>query len=166
MTNPDRRAWIAGWLVFAVTAGFAVWAGTQYAAAASSPAHSAGQARDAALNAGSRELADLNTVSVRRVGAWEQRWLADTTGAEHAKIQQTNAAAAAQIKKVKTNSAASVTAAALTALNSQAVSAQLIATVHVVQTNSSGTSNTVTNRYVAVLTLTSAGWKISSLTSG
>lgn len=164
--SPGRRAWLAGWLALVLTAGFAAWAGTQYASAASSPALSAGRARDTALSAGTREIADLNSVSVRQVPAWEQRWLADTTGAEHMKIAQTNAAAAAQIKKVKTSSAATVTGAALTSLDTRAGSAQFIATVHVLQTAASGVTNTVTNRYTAGLTLTPAGWKISSLTAG
>jgi Mce-associated membrane protein len=158
--------WLAGWLSLALTAGFAAWAGTQYAAAASSPALAQGQARDAALSAGTRELADLNTVSVPRVAAWEQRWLADTTGPEHATIERTNAAAAAQIRKAQTSSAGTVTGVALTGLDTQAGTASLIATVSVLQTVSSGGSNTVTNRYLARLTLTPAGWKISSLTPG
>jgi Mce-associated membrane protein len=157
------RAWLAGWLAVAAAAGFAAWAGTQYAAA-SSPALAAGQARDAALSAGTREIADLNTVSVRQVAAWEQRWLADTTGPEHATIERTNAAAAAQIAKVKTSSAGTVTGAALTGLDTQAGTARLIATVSVLQTASSGATNTVSDRYLAALTLTPAGWKISSLT--
>jgi hypothetical protein len=137
---------------------------------------STGQARDAALNAGTREIADLNTVSVHSVARWQQRWLDDTTGAEHAKIQQTNPAAATQIEKVKTSSVATVTAAALTALTDPpggaaspgggAGTARMIATVSVVQTNAAGVSNTVGNRYLATLTLTTAGWKISSLTGG
>jgi Mce-associated membrane protein len=159
------RAWLAGWLAVAATAGFAAWAGSAYLSAASGPALAQGQARDAALRAGTREIADLNTVSVRQVTAWEQRWLADTTGQEHTTIERTNAAAAAQIAKVKTSSAGTVTGAALTALGAGA--ARLIATVSVLQTASSGgNTTTVTNRYLAGLTLTPAGWKISSLTPG
>jgi Mce-associated membrane protein len=168
--TPARRAWLAGGAALAVTAGFAAWAGTQYAAAASGPALSQGAVRDAALRAGTREIADLNSVSARSVGAWQRRWLNDTAGGEHAKIAQTDSAAAAQIAKVKTSSAATVTAAALTSLSvppgGRAGSAGLIATVTVVQTNASGVSNTVRNRYTATLTLTPAGWKISSLTGG
>ena len=160
-----RRVILAGWLTVAVAAGFAAWAGTQYASA-SSPARSAGQARDAALSAGRREIADLNTVSVHSITTWEQRWLDDTTGAERARVQQTNPAAAAQIEKVKTSSAATVTDAALPALDPQAGSARMIATVSIVQTNAAGASDTVANRYTVTLTLTTTGWKISSLTGG
>jgi Mce-associated membrane protein len=160
------RAWLAGWLAVAAAVGFAAWAGSAYLSAASSPALAAGQARDAALRAGTREIADLNTVSVRQIAAWQQRWLADTTGPEHATIERTNAAAAAQIAKVETSSAGTVTGAALTGLDTRAGTASLIATVSVQQTAESGESNTVTNRYLAGLTLTPAGWKISSLTPG
>jgi Mce-associated membrane protein len=160
------RAWLAGWLALAAAAGFAAWAGSAYLSAASSPALAQGQARDAALRAGAREIADLNTVSARQVAAWESRWLADTTGSEHTTIERTNAAAAAQIAKVKTSSVGTVTGSALTGLDTQAGTASLIATVSVLQTASSGESTTVTNRYLAGLTLTPAGWKISSLTPG
>jgi Mce-associated membrane protein len=160
------RARLAGWLAVAAAAGFAAWAGSAYLSAASSPALAQGQARDAALRAGTREIADLNTVSVRQVAAWERRWLTDTTGSEHVTIERTNAAAAAQIGKVETSSVGTVTGAALTGLDAQAGTASLIATVSVLQTASSGESATVTNRYLAGLTLTPAGWKISSLTPG
>jgi Mce-associated membrane protein len=153
-----------------VAAVFAAWAGAQYASAAPSPAVSAGQARDAALSAGTREIADLDTVSAHSVARWEQRWLGDTTGAEHALIQQSDPAAAAQITRVKTSSVATVTDAALTALTvspgGQTGTARMIAIVSVVQTNAAGVSDTVANRYLAALTLTTAGWKISSLTGG
>jgi Mce-associated membrane protein len=175
-----------GWTAVVLAAGFAAWAGTQYASASASPASSPGQVRDAALAAGTRGLADLNSVSAKNIPAGEKRWLADTTGAEHTKIAETNSAAAAQIAKVKTSSAATVTAAALTAFSAPAAggsasqsgaqpggqssapagTARMIATVSVVQTNASGVTNTVVNRYQVTLTLTSAGWKISSLTGG
>jgi hypothetical protein len=80
---------------------------------------------------------------------------------------------------VKTSSAGTVTAAALTAFSAPAAggttsrsgarssapagTATMIATVSVAQTNASHVTNTVANRYRVTLTLTSAGWKISSL---
>ncbi|MBV9381991.1 MAG: hypothetical protein JOY82_17205 [Streptosporangiaceae bacterium] len=162
-----RRAWLAGWLLLALAAAFAAWAAWFYQAASSSAALTLGQARDQALQAGTREIAELNSVSDTRIAAWQARWLADTAGAEHTQIEQTNPAAAAQIKKIKTSSRASVTAAALIhiELNGRGGAAQLIATVRVAQTADSGQTATVTNRYVAALTLTSSGWKISSLLS-
>jgi Mce-associated membrane protein len=164
------RTPLAAWLTVALAGGFAAWAGSQYASASSSPGLAQDRARDAALSAGIREITDLNTVSAHSVPAWQRRWLADTAGGEHTTIQQTDGAATAQIAKVKTSSAATVTGAALTALSvppgGRAGSARLIATVKVVQTNASGASTTVANRYQATLILTSAGWKISSLTGG
>jgi hypothetical protein len=52
------------------------------------------------------------------------------------------------------------------ALDLRAGSARMIATVSVVQANAAGASDTVANRYLATLTLTPAGWKISLLTGG
>jgi len=161
-----RRAWAAGWVLLAATAGFAVWAGASYWQAAHSTAVTLGQTRDQVLQAARSEIADLNTVQPSRVSAWEARWLADTTGAEHAQVQQTNPAARAQIGKVKTSSRATVTDAAVTRLDNQAGTAQVIATIQVRQTAQSGSSDTISNRYLARLTRTAAGWKISSLTAG
>lgn len=161
-----RRAWAAGWVLLAVMALFAAWAGVWYWQARHSAAETLGQARDQALEAARQEIADLNTVQPGRTGAWQARWLADTTGAEHAQILQTNPAARAQIEKVKTSARATVTDAAVTRLDSQAGTAQVIATVQVLQTAQSGSTDTVSNRYLARLTRTGAGWKISSLTAG
>jgi Mce-associated membrane protein len=159
-----RTAWLAGWLLLAAAATFAAWAGLSYASAAFSGTLAAGRARDAAVQAGTREIADLNTVDDKRIAAWQARWLADTSGAEHARIASTDPAAMAQIEKVKTSSSATVTALAVTSV--EGGSARLIATVRVLETAASGATDTIVNRYVAALTLTPAGWKISSLTPG
>jgi Mce-associated membrane protein len=163
-SDPRRTPWLAGWLLLVAAAGFAAWAGLSYASAASSGTLAVGQARDAAVKAGTQEIADLNTVDDKRIAVWQARWLADTTGAEHERIASTDPAAMAQIEKVKTSSSATVTALAVTSLNG--ATAQLIATVRVLETAASGATDTIVNRYVAGLSLTPAGWKISSLTPG
>lgn len=163
---PRSRAWAAGWAALAVTAAFAIWAGASYWQAAASAPVTLGQARDQVLAAAQQEIADLNTVQPSRIAAWQARWLADTTGREHTRVQQTNPAAQAQIGKVKTSAQGTVTDAAVTRLNDQAGTAQVIATVRVRQTAPSGASDTVSNRYLAGLTRTATGWKISSLTAG
>lgn len=159
-----RRTWLVTWAVLALTVAFAAWGLVSYLSAASDSGLRFGRTRDAALSVGSAEIADLNTVSVAQVGSWESRWLADTTGVEHARIAASNAAARAQILRVRTSSAATVTGAAVTSLNAQSGTAQIMAVVRVRQTADSGGAATITNRYLVVLTLTSAGWKISSLT--
>lgn len=161
-----RLLWAAGWAALAVTAAFALWAGVSYWQAAASASVTLGQARDQVLAAARQEIADLNTVQPGRIGAWQARWLADTTGGEHAQVQQTDPAARAQIGKVRTSAQAAVTDAAVTRLDDQAGTAQVIATVRVRQTAPGGASDTISNRYLAGLTRTAAGWKISSLTAG
>lgn len=158
-----RRAWLASIVLLVVTAGFAAWAGVFYVQSASSGALALGQTRDQVLAAAHRDLADLNSVRPGQVSTWQARWLADTTGAEHTNVQRTAAAARAQIKKVKTSSVATVTSAAVIRLDSAAGTAQVIATVRVRQTAQSGATSTITNRYLAGLTQTGSGWKISSL---
>jgi Mce-associated membrane protein len=160
--NTRKAVWGA-WTLVVAAAIFAGWAGVSYARASSSGSRTFGAERDAALAAGEREIADLNTVSATQVPRWEARWLADTTGVEHARVAASDAAAATQIARVKTSSAATVTAAVLTSLDTSSATAEMIAVVRVVQTSDSGSTATITNRYSAVLTLTPEGWKISSL---
>jgi Mce-associated membrane protein len=148
-----------------LTTGFCAWALVSYVSAASDPALTAGRTRDAVLTAATAEIADLNSVSDRQIAAAEARWLADTTGVEHARIAASDARAKAQIQRVGTSSAATVTGAAVTTLNTDSGTAQVMAVVQVRETSNSGGSATITNRYLAVLTLTSQGWKISSMTS-
>jgi len=164
--GPGRRAWLAGWVLLAVAAGFAGWSGWWYWQAGHSGAVAAGRLRDQVLRAATQEIADLNTVNDKRIGTWQARWLADTTGPEHAQVQRTNAAARAQIERVKTSSSAAVTGVAVTRLNPRAGTAQVIAVVQVRQTADSGGADSVGNRYLAGLTLVGDGWKISSITPG
>jgi hypothetical protein len=156
--SSPRRAWLAGWVLLATAAGFAGLAGWWYAS--SGPPPSATE-RDAVVRAATTEIADLNTVNDKRIATWQARWLADTTGGEHSDVAATNGAAMAQIRRVKTSSAATVTAIAVTSLRGG--TAQVIATVRVSQSADSNAMNTITNRYLATLTLTGSGWKVSSL---
>lgn len=160
-SRPAEWLRVAEWLLLAAAVGFAAWAGLSYSSADSGTL-AAGRARDAAAEAGTREIADLNTVDDKRIAVWQARWLADTTGAEHARIASTDPAAMTQIEKAKTSSSATVTALAVTFLDGG--TARLIATVRVLETAASGATDTISNRYAAGLTLTQAGWKISSLT--
>jgi Mce-associated membrane protein len=144
-------------VVYAAGSGWWFWQSDHSAAVAG------GRLRDRVLAAATREIADLNTVDDHHIGAWEARWLADTTGALHRLVQRTNASAQAQIKQVQTSSAATVTSAAVVGLDQRAGTATVIAVVRVRQTASSGGANTVTNRYVAVLTRSGGQWLITSL---
>jgi hypothetical protein len=161
-----RRAWQVGWALLVAAAVFTAWSGWSYWQADHGGTLAAGQLRDQVLHAATQEIADLNTVNDRQIGASQARWLADTTGAEHAQVQRTADAARAQILLVKTSSRATVSAAAVTRLNQQAGTAQVIAVVRVQETADSGGENTVSNRYLVGLTETSVGWKISSITPG
>lgn len=160
------KAWLAGWALLAVTGGFAGWSGWSYWQAGHAGPAAAGQVRDQMLAAARREIADLNTVHVSQLRTWQARWLADTTGPEHTQVARTNAAAGAQIKRAGTSSAAVVTGLAITRLDPQAGTAQVIATVRIQQTAGSGGAATVSNRYLARLARTGTGWKISSITPG
>lgn len=159
----SRRRRVIRWALLAVAVVYAAGSGWWFWQSDHSAAVAGGRLRDRVLAAATREIADLNTVDDHHIGAWEARWLADTTGALHRLVQRTNASAQAQIKQVQTSSAATVTSAAVVGLDQRAGTATVIAVVRVRQTASSGGANTVTNRYVAVLTRSGGQWLITSL---
>ena len=155
---PTARRRAMPFALLALSVVFAAVAGVVYLTSAP-PA--TGVARQAVAQAATREIADLNSVDYQHVAAAEARWGSDTTGAEHNQVLAVDPAAAKQIQQVKTSSAATVTALAVTSVTGG--TASVIATVQIMQTASTGSSNTLDNRYAVTLTLTSAGWKISSL---
>lgn len=159
----SRRRRVIRWALLAVAVGYAAGSGWWYWHTDQNAAVTEGRLRDTVLAAATRDIADLNTVNDRHIGAWEARWLADTTGALHRQVQQTNASVRRQITRVQTSSAATVTSAAVIRLNQRAGTATVIAVVQVRQTASSGGVNTVVNRYVAVLARSGGQWKVGSL---
>jgi Mce-associated membrane protein len=160
-----RRAWRAGWALIVLAVAFTAWSGWSYWQADHSAALSIGRARDDALLAGSRELADLNSVNDKQIAAWQQRWLDASTGTLSAELRRTQAQSRNQITRARTSAQATVVGAAVTELDQQAGTAQLIASVLVQVTPDGGAAVTERNRYQAGLTRTPGGWRVSSLTA-
>jgi Mce-associated membrane protein len=161
-----RRAWLAGWTLLVLAVAFAGWSGVSYWQEDHSAALATGRARDDVLRAGQQEIADLNTVNDKQIAAWQQRWLNDTTGTERTLLRgdQASPAMRAMIASTHSSARATVTGAAVTSLDRQAGTAQLIASVLVRVTADDGTSAPLArDRYQAGMTRTAGGWKVSSL---
>jgi Mce-associated membrane protein len=145
-----------------VLCGLSAWS---YADTRGDGALSYGKARDAALSAGQRGVARLNTVDSAHVERDLDGWLGVTTGPLHDQLTRTHKSDAAAMKASGTSTRGTVTGAAVTELDTRAGTAKLIATVQVRLTPQSGTSTTDRKRFEADLSRTSGGWRLAALTA-
>jgi Mce-associated membrane protein len=142
---------------------FSGWSGWSYWQAGHGGDLSVKQLRDQVLRSGQQEIADLNSVSGKQAGAGLRRWLDVTAGPLHTQLRRTEASYLRQISRAGSSARGTVTGAAVTQLNQQAGTAQIIASVQVQITPEVGATSTDINRYQAGMTRTAAGWKVSTL---
>ncbi|MCK8679653.1 hypothetical protein [Streptomyces lichenis] len=154
---PATRWW---WTAVAVAVLLCAAAGWAYAHTAGAPDRRYVQARDTALDTGTRQVARLSSVDPRRAAEARTDWLAASTGALHDELEQ-----AKPPSSTDPAARATVTGAALTALDERAGTAELIATVEVETTPRGGRAATDRRRLEAGLTRTADGWKVSALTA-
>ncbi|MGW7053013.1 hypothetical protein [Streptomyces sp. NPDC054887] len=155
-----RRAgrWAAVALA-ALLCGLAAWS---YTRAAGDATRAYAEARDAALAAGREHVARLSSWDASRPDAVRDEWLGATAGDLHADLARTGPHKDAATETAR----ATVTDAALTALDDRAGTAGLIATVRVETTPAGGQpGGTDRKRLEAALTRTGDGWKVTALTA-
>ncbi|WP_435177211.1 hypothetical protein [Actinacidiphila sp. bgisy145] len=155
-------AWAAALTVALLLAGYSAWS---YVDTRGDGALSYGKARDAALAAGTRGVARLNTVDAAHVARDLDDWLGVTTGPLHAQLTRTHASDTATMKAAATSTRGTVTDAAVTELDTRAGTAQLIVTVQVRLTPAAGTATTDRKRFEANLSRTDGTWKLAALTA-
>ncbi|HEY1571068.1 MAG TPA: hypothetical protein VGG05_06985 [Pseudonocardiaceae bacterium] len=160
-----RKLWRIGWASLVVAAGFAVWSGFSWWQAGHDDTASLARMRDDALRAGTREIAALNTMDPAHLDQGLRLWLDASTGTLHAQLQNSEPRSRQQIEQAHSSASGRVTDAAVTRLDRQAGTAEVIAAVDIQVTPQAGSATTERNRYRAGLTLTAAGWKLSSLTA-
>lgn len=161
----ERRLWRIGWITLAVVAGFAVWSGFSWWHTEHGDAASTARTRDDVLRAGTQEIAALNTMDATHLDKGLQLWQSASTGLLRDQLRSTEAQSRKQIQQAGSSAVGRVTDAAVTQLNQQAGTAEMIAAVDIAVTPWSGSTTTDRNRYRAGLTRTTAGWKLSSLTA-
>ncbi|MFF8828389.1 hypothetical protein [Streptomyces sp. NPDC015131] len=155
---PRSTAWAAV-AVAALLCGLAGWA---YARAAGDGTRAYAEARDAALAAGRGHLARLSSVDAAHPEEARREWLDATAGDLHQELRDDPPRP--DTKGASTR--ATVTDAALTALDDRAGTAELIATVRVDTTPPrGGPAAADRTRLAATLTRTAGGWKVSALTA-
>lgn len=140
-------------------------AGHAYWQARADPDRAYATARDAALADGRRDIAQLSSMDAAHVDAGLSAWLAASTGPLHDELGRSAAHNRTTLRKAATTVRGTVTDAALTALDTRAGTAELIATLRVDSTPRIGPATTDRKRFEAALAHTSAGWKLTALTA-
>lgn len=170
MTTPRehgvrRRMWRIGWVSLIVAAGLATWSGVSWWQASHDDAASLARMRDDVLRAGTQEIAALNTMNAAHLDQGLRLWLDASTGTLRDQLRDTEPQSRQRVEQAQSSAAGRVTDAVVTQLNRQAGTAAIIAAVDIRVTPRTGSATTQRNRYQAGLTLTTAGWKLSSLTA-
>jgi Mce-associated membrane protein len=141
---------------------FAVWAGVSWLTAPRASA--AAQSRDQALRAGEQDVLNFNTLDYRTVAQGLRLWEQSSTGPLHAQITTGQASFEQEIRQAQTVSTARILDGALTSLDSRAGTAKIIVALQLTVTPLHGSATSKQSRLAGQLTLTPAGWKLSSLT--
>jgi Mce-associated membrane protein len=164
--RPLFAGWgLIGWAAILAAAAFLGW--TAWTVLPASGARESGpeRERDLVLRSSSREIAALNALDRSDPSAGLKAWLDASTGPLHDQLQRDEPANRAKIGASRTGAAATVTAAAVTSLDTAAGKAQVIASVQITLTPQGGTPTLQRKRFAAGAVRTAAGWKLESLTS-
>ncbi|MGD9483288.1 hypothetical protein WDH52_08480 [Streptomyces sp. TRM70308] len=153
------RTALAAALVFCAVAGWLDWR----ARADEDLAHA--RARDTALADGRRHIARLHTLESRSVRDGLDGWLDATAGPLRAELERTRGESGAVLEQEGTTARGTVTDAALTALDTRAGTARVLATVRVRLAPRDGEPTTDRKRCEATLTRTADGWKLTQVTT-
>ncbi|MYT96115.1 MULTISPECIES: hypothetical protein [unclassified Streptomyces] len=163
-----RPRLLGGWAVLlaaALVCGLGAWS---YAQARGDRTLAYAEARDAALAEGRRHMATLNTLDGKDaagVSTGLRAWREASTGPLHDELERSSAADARTLTTAGDTAEATVTSAALTALDDRTGTAELIATVDVEVTPHTGAPGTQRKRFTATLARTGDGWKVKALTA-
>lgn len=160
-----RRLWRIGWAAVAVAAGFALWSGFSWWHTDHEDTVSLARMRDDVLRTGTQEIATLNTMDPAHLDQGLRRWQDVSTGTLREQLRTSESQSRQQIEHAQSSADGRVTDAAVTRLDGPAGTAEMIAVVDIHVTPRTGSATTERNRYRAGLTLTSDGWKLSSLTA-
>ncbi|MEU9129672.1 hypothetical protein AB0D08_16460 [Kitasatospora sp. NPDC048540] len=131
----------------------------QYARASADPALDRARTRDAVLAAGRTALDRLTSAEAGQAEATRRSWLAVSGGALHDRL------AAGPARDPGVTAHGSVAEAAVTALDTRAGTARLIALVRVDLVQGAGAVTTDRRRLQAELGRTADGWKVTALTT-
>ncbi|MFI9586260.1 hypothetical protein ACIHCQ_31470 [Streptomyces sp. NPDC052236] len=155
----ERRRGVAMWIAMVLAVLFCASAGWSYGQTKGDDSLTYATSRDQALKDGRAHIARLTSFDAKDPDTGLRQWLDASTGPLHDELKRTKA-------KTDTTVRATVTDAALTALDTRTGMAELIATVRV-ETGAGGTkaSSPDRKRLEATLARTADGWKVKALSA-
>lgn len=149
--------------VLIAAVGFAGWAGWSWLAATGDDGLRHAAVRDEALAAGRAHVAELTTLDYHDVDAGIARWLTVSTGPLHDRLAGTDAQTRNSLRQGATVATGTVLDAAVSELDQRAGTAKLLVSVEITTARQGAAPAAKRNRFVAGLSLTGTGWKVSAL---
>jgi Mce-associated membrane protein len=146
-----------------IAAGFAGWTGWSWYQAKHSGSVAGARLRDEVLREGQQAVQDFNTLDYRRLDQGLNLWESSSTGTLHREIASGRAQFEQEIRKARTVTTATVLEAALTSLDQQAHTANIIVALQITVQPQAGSPTTKQSRLEGTLQQTSSGWKLSAL---
>lgn len=146
-----------------IAAGFAGWTGWSWYHAEHSGSVAGAQVRDQVLREGQQAVQNFNTLDYRRLAQGLNLWESSSTGTLHSEIASGRAQFEQQIRQARTVTSATVLEAALTSLDQQAGTANIIVALQITVKPQAGSPTTKQSRLEGTLQRTSSGWKLSTL---
>ena len=146
------------WATVVLAVLFCSFAGWSYGQTKGDESLAYAASRDQALTQGRQHIARLTSFDAAHPDSGRKKWLDASTGPLHDELKRSRA-------KTETTARATVTDAALTALDTRAGTAELIATVRVETGPESKAPSTDRKRLEANLARTAHGWKVRSLSA-
>ena len=146
-----------------IAAGCAGWFGWSWYRSAHSTSVATARVRDEVLQEGVQAVQDFNTLDYRHLSQGLALWQKSASGGLLREITAGKAQFEAAVSKAKTVTTASILGAAVTALNQQAGTAEIIVALQITVTPSTGSATSKRTRLEAALARTDTGWKLSAL---
>jgi Mce-associated membrane protein len=150
-------------VLLVAAAAFAGWAAWSWFHASGDESLGYATVRDEALATGRQQVAELTTLDYHDVDAGIARWLTVSTGALRDQLAGTDQQTRNTLRDGKTVATGTVLDAAVSELDQRAGTAKLLVSVEITQAKEGAAPAAKRNRFVAALTRTDAGWKVSAL---
>lgn len=159
---PNSLVYVAIALVV-IAAACAGWFGWSWYHSTHSASLSSARVRDQALQQGEQAVQNFNTLDYRTVAVGLDLWQQSSTGALLHEITAGRTQFEQEIRKARTVTNATILDAALTSLNTQAGTAQIIVALQITVKPPTGSPTTKQSRLEGSLVRTTSGWKLSAL---
>jgi Mce-associated membrane protein len=154
--------WVGIGLTVAAFA-FAAWSGWSWVSSANDDGLAYAKARGEVLDAGTRQVAVLNTLDYHDVDGGIARWLDASTGGLRDQLAHTDDNTKNSVRQGATIATGKVLDAAVSELDTRAGTAKMLASVEITVAKDGVAPATKRNRFAVQLARTDGDWKLSAL---